>query len=397
MSQRSVEILLGKLLTDEGFRRSFFPARASGVRYTAAVRPARALLGDRVVAVLSATATDDSVEVVTFDDPTLALKIYRPQVDVDSQFAFPNRKVAQTGDRFVRYSGGPKRQRLRHGQHLERTVDLLDTFPETILAAGDFVFSYEIGDTPVTQSPAAKLTIESGPGAVPNLFGVLAGASAGIRTAAASLLHRMTAHVVGYDPEGEPGAREQAIERWRRWWQTVGSKLTWSFTAPGAVFEGAPEVRTPRGSVAPAPRSQRSKLLGGVTYERRRLDGGGGKAMAGALGTWNRDPAKGAAPLSGTVWVADRLFAYPPERFLVDPGEEAAAALDLALRHLADLAAPGAPERPEAAILLATVARMPQARFVESLSALELRARDNAAWRGTLTFARGLLEVLGTD
>ena len=52
--------------------------------------------------------------------------------------------------------------------------------------------------------------------------------------------------------------RRRSIERWRRWWETVGSKLPWSFTTPGAVFEGAPEARVPRGPMDPTPHSQRS-------------------------------------------------------------------------------------------------------------------------------------------
>lgn len=37
MSQKSVEILLGKILTDERFRRSFFPIRASSFEVAAAL------------------------------------------------------------------------------------------------------------------------------------------------------------------------------------------------------------------------------------------------------------------------------------------------------------------------------------------------------------------------
>jgi hypothetical protein len=36
MSQRNVEILLGKILTDEDFRRSFFPVQASSFEVAAA-------------------------------------------------------------------------------------------------------------------------------------------------------------------------------------------------------------------------------------------------------------------------------------------------------------------------------------------------------------------------
>jgi len=37
MSQRNVEILLGKILTDEDFRRSFFPVQASSFEMAAAL------------------------------------------------------------------------------------------------------------------------------------------------------------------------------------------------------------------------------------------------------------------------------------------------------------------------------------------------------------------------
>src|SRR5262249_48512864 len=55
MSQRSVEIVLGKLLTDEAFRRSFFPVRAAsfelarlgGLELTAVERDAFASLRPR--------------------------------------------------------------------------------------------------------------------------------------------------------------------------------------------------------------------------------------------------------------------------------------------------------------------------------------------------------------
>ena len=360
-------------------------ARAAGPAYTAAVHPAHALIGERIVAALTGAATRGPAEALSFDDASLVLELRRLSSDRAAR-AFPNHQVVQTGDRTVRMSPERKRQVLQPGQRLSRTFVLFALFPELALDTGDFVFSYEIGDEPdVVRAAPAPLTIESGPAAVTKLLLLLADARSDVRTRAAGLLHRMTAYVAGYGPDDEAGARRQAIERWRRWWDGLGRNLPWSFATAGAAFGG---------SAGPAPRDQRSKLLGGVRYERRSLDPASSQVLSTALAAWLHDPASGATALEGRTWAGDRVFAYPPESCVIDPGDEAAHALESALSRLADLAASGAAEPPEARILLATAARMPNAGLVPPLSAIETNTRGNARWHRSLRIASGLLDVL---
>jgi hypothetical protein len=369
-------------------------SRADGVRYTATVRPSRALVGDRVVAVLRATATEDAASTLTFEDGSLMLELRQLPSDPDPARAVPNGRVVVNGKRLERVVPPRKLQRLRAGQHLERAVDLLVIFPTHILAPGDLAFSFAIEADPRARCAPVHLTIESGPEAVPNLLGLLGDQSHDVRGSAWEVLLRMTAYVAGYVADADAAAREEAAARWRRWWDGVGRTMPWSFTTAGAVLGGAPGARAPRGRAGPAPRGRRSKFLGGVTYERSRLDADGGKAITDALSAWSRDPAGGAGALAARLWVADRLVAYPAETSTIDPGEEAAKALESALVRLAEIAASGAPEPPAAPILIATVARMPDPRFVEAVATLNSRARANPGWSRSLATTSELSEIL---
>jgi hypothetical protein len=361
-------------------------ASAKGIQYSVAVHPTRALVGEHIVAVLTCAAVGDSVDAVTLDDGGLVLKLERLPRDPDPAVTFPNHWGVQRGDTIKRMSTGSRSQRLRGGQRVTRTFDLLESFSEMIFDTGDYSFSYEIeGYRKAIRAAPAKLTIQSSPAAVEPLFDLLDSESLELRSGAADLLLRMTAHTAGYAPAAEVAERQQALRRWRQWWNTIGQKLPWSFTTTGAVFGG---------SIAPAPRGRRSKSIGGVQYERRVLDPASGKAMAAAVAEWLRDKAGGLGPLAGRVWVADLVFTYPPENAVIDPGEEAVMGLQSALQRLAQLAAAGSAGSPAATMLLATVARIPDARFVGPLAELQSRADKNPGWRGVSAIASDLLVVL---
>jgi hypothetical protein len=207
--------------------------------YLVALRPRRALIGEQIVAVLSCGVRDVAV-VADFDDASLTLEMRRVPSDSDPERSFPNHFAAQQGTRLVRYSRQSRRT-LRPGQRLERTFDLLAVFPERALDVGDFEISYEIGHASRRVGPA-RLTIESGPGAVPGLLDVLAKEDAGVRERAAGLLHKMTAHVVGYSAASDPSERRGAIDRWRGWWEKTGSGLPWNFlVGRGNVWRRNPD------------------------------------------------------------------------------------------------------------------------------------------------------------
>jgi hypothetical protein len=357
---------------------------SSPLTYSTVLRPARALVGEPIVATLACVASAPS-EAATFEDASLMFELRRMPPESDPAVVFPNRGGVDRGNLQVRMAPEGRR-RLARGERLVRTVDLVSLYPSWTLGTGDFVFSYQIGpEARPWHAQPAKLTVESGPEAVPALFKRLDQSDTGVRARAAGLLHKMTAHIAGYAPEGEPAEREEAIARWRRWWETAGRKMPWSFLSVGATFEDRPAVRTAR---------RRSPMLGGVAYQRRPLGAVGVSAVTGALAEWQRATPASAAALQGRVWVADRLFAYPGDEVVFDPGDQVATLLDAALSRLAQLASSAAADATGAPIILATVARFPDRRFVGSLSAVQSAARRSPAWRRAGFVADGLLDLL---
>ncbi len=351
------------------------------IRYSVRVVPANALLGDQIVAYLDCVVLQEGIEVFTFQDASLELALRRMPTGSEPMLAFPNRSVTQNGSLEI-HNHPTGRLRATNGQRLSRKFELVSLYPRWMLDTGEYEFSYQLGPgEPSWGAAPARLKVESGPAAIPRLFSWLDFEDAGVRARAAGLIHRMTAHVAGYDAGAAPGERTAAIARWREWWGTTGETMPWNFLSPGATFGVAIEPPTSSG---------RSRFLGGVAYQLRPLDPASARVFASVLAEWLRTPSAGPDTLKARQWVADREFDYPREDVMLNPGQESANLLASALSQV--------PSRPAAApILLATAARMPDAIYIGPLANLEHLAREVPALRLAGTMAMGLLDVLDHD
>jgi hypothetical protein len=357
---------------------------SSPLTYSIALQPAQALLGDLIVAALVCTASAPT-EAVTFDDASLMLELRRLPAESEAARVFPNRGGAERAGVQVR-TAPVGRRRLAREERLMRELDLVGLYPRWTLDTGNFQLSYQIGTESLSSHAGpAGLTIESGPDAVPALLKRLEHADRGVRARSAGLLHRMTAHVVGYAPDVDVAERTAAIARWRDWWEATGRKMPWNFLSTGVTF----------GAETPAPPvRRRSQKLGGIAYQRRPLGSAGTTAVASALAEWQRSTPGDAAALHGRAWIADQMFSYPSEDVALDPGGDVATMLEAALSRLAHLAASSSPEATGAPIILATVARCPDQHYVAALSAVQSAARGSPAWRQVGFVADGLLDLL---
>jgi hypothetical protein len=353
------------------------------LEYSLAIRPRHAVLGEPVALALSCVALE-ATEAVTFDDRSLTLKMARRNSLREPDLSFPNRFVAQNGNKVVRYSHADRR-RLVHGEKTERTLDMLAVFPAA-LDLGDFEISYEIAsDEHSWREGPRRVTIDSGPAAMPALLALLADEDVGQRERAAALLHRMTARVVGFSAKADSEDRQSGIEHWRAWLENSGSKLPWNFHSTGATF----------GELAlPAPSGRRSKDLGGIAYRRRALGPLDGNAVSSALAEWLRNPAAGPSALRGRERISDQTVHYPSDDTMIEPDGEIVSVLGAALSRLAEAATSAPSDSSAAMLILATVAKMPDGRFVPPLEALQAATSKVPAWRRVSFVAGGLLDVL---
>jgi hypothetical protein len=359
----------------------------SAARYSAVVSPARALLGDRIVLELACQASE-AADVATFEDASLMLGMARRSGRTEPESSFPNRKTVEEGSRVVRLAP-VFRRRLQRGQRITREFDLVSTFPRLAIDSGEFEVHYEIEyeGQPRRVGPT-NVTVESGPVAIPGLLALLSHEEAGVRQRAAGLVHRMTARVVGYSAEADVADRRAAIDLWKAWWERTGTKLPWNFHSVGATFGQVP---------LGAPRRQRSNVIGGTAYRLQRPSPGDAKAISSALVDWLRDPAAGPASLRGRELIADQTVHYPSDDNVVEPDEEIVTTLNSALSRLAEVARSSSTDARAVMLILATLAKMPDRRFVPPLEALRAAASKGPAWRRVSFIADGLLDVLDSS
>ena len=362
-------------------RRAF--SRSAAI-YSVVAQPAQALIGDRLRLELRCQASE-ATEVTTFEDASLALGMARRTAQVEPALAFPNRKAVQAGARLIRLAPVARR-RLQSGEYISRQFDLVSVFPRLALDSGLFRVHYEIDYGGQSQRVGpANVTIESGPPAIPGLLTLLSHDDLDVRERAAGLVHRMTAQVVGYSAEADVDDRNAAARRWGVWWERIGTKLPWNFQSVGATFGDATLL---------APRRRRSKVIGGIAYRRESLRSGDATAIASALVEWLRDPARGPAALRGRERIADQTVHYPSDDTMIEPDGEMVSILGAALSRLAETATSVPSDSSAAMLSLATVAKMPDGRFVPPLEALRAATSKSPAWRRVSFVAGGLLDVL---
>jgi len=352
-------------------------AQPSAVRYSLVVRPERILLGDPVVVDLSCVASQNGVEAFNFEDGSLRLELKRLHTKAEPLLDFPNRTVTRQGSIELR-TRQTGRERLTEGRRLQRRFELMRVFPRWILDTGEYAFSYWLGpDEHLWHAGPTRITITSGPAAISSLFALLAHQDAGIRTRAAGLLHRMTAHVTGYSAESSEESRQEAADRWRAWWRSKGKKIRWNYRSEGATF----------GEYVDAGQQGRGSFLGGLTYERRSFEKGDAATIASILVEWLNSPSMGPERLCGRQWVADERVTYPGEEIMVDPGPQIATRMASAIAQIPSRQA-------AAAIILGTATRMLDPRYIEPLSDLEHQAAKSVALQRIGAFAAGMLDVL---
>ena len=113
----------------------------------------------------------------------------------------------------------------------------------------------------------------------------------------------------------------------------------------------------------------RPYVIGGIAYRRQPLAAGDVEVLSSVLTEWIRTPAASLAGLRGTVRVADQTVVYPPDETMVEPTSDIVRLLTSALSSAAQAGSAHADPR-AAMLMLASIAKMPDRRFVPALEGL---------------------------